>query len=158
MIETGRRFLRLKGIEQRLVLEAAAALIGAWVGLRLIGFRRWKQILERLTPAPARRRESAEQTQMLQDSANMIARMQATAERHIFFRANCLENALALSWLLRRRGIFPDLRIGGRKQGDRFEAHAWVEVAGKVLSASNGDHLGFAPFRGATPPMETQIH
>ena len=39
-----------------------------------------------------------------------------------------------LWWLLRRRGIAAELRIGARKEFERFEAHAWVEVDSAVLN------------------------
>jgi len=46
----------------------------------------------------------------------------------------CLSRSLTLWWLLRRRGIRTDLRIGVRKEAGRFEAHAWVEREGVVVN------------------------
>ena len=63
----------------------------------------------------------------------MIARMEAAAARHLPFQPNCLEQSLALWWLLRRRGIPADLRIGVRKDAANFEAHAWVEAGGSGI-------------------------
>jgi len=34
---------------------------------------------------------------------------------------------LAIWWLLPREGIASDLRLGVRKDGEKFEAHAWAE-------------------------------
>lgn len=47
-------------------------------------------------------------------------------------RALCLEQSLALTWLLRRRGVPAELRIG--VQARPFYAHAWVEVDGRALN------------------------
>lgn len=38
----------------------------------------------------------------------------------------CLPRSLLLLWLLRRRGVEAELRIGVRLLGDKLDAHAWV--------------------------------
>lgn len=43
---------------------------------------------------------------------------------------NCLTRSLVLAWLLRRRGISFELRIGVRLSGGVLGAHAWVECEG----------------------------
>ena len=53
---------------------------------------------------------------------------------------------MVLWWLLRRAGIAGELHIGGRKSGPRFEAHAWVELEGKVLNDSADVHIHYARF------------
>jgi len=63
-----------------------------------------------------------------------VARLVATAARRGPFRVACLPRALALQGLLRERGIPAELRIGVRKEGDLFQAHAWVEHQGVALS------------------------
>ncbi|MGH9690435.1 MAG: lasso peptide biosynthesis B2 protein [Candidatus Acidiferrales bacterium] len=151
MMQTWRRFLGLSHFERRIVLESAVTLISTRVGLHVTGFRRWKGLLLRLTPS------------MVTDPATtcfarIIARTLAATERHLFFRANCLERSLALWWLLRRRGIPAELRIGGRKENDQFEAHAWVEWNGAVLSEPGDDHLHFVAFDAPAASMETQTH
>lgn len=153
-MKTWRGFWRLSGYSRRVVLEAAAALVATWVGLRLAGFRRWKAALAWLAPgttAPA-----GAMTPGLLDSAREIARLEQAAARHLFFRANCLEQSLTLWWLLQRRGIAAELRIGARKEAGRFEAHAWVEFGGAVLNDAGEEHLHFVPFDGPVTSMETQ--
>jgi hypothetical protein len=44
----------------------------------------------------------------------------------------CLQRSLALTEMLRKRGIAADLEIGVRQPP--FESHAWVEVAGRVIN------------------------
>ena len=150
--ETWHRFWRLSGFERGIALEAAAALVATWVGLRLAGFRRWQAALAWFAPPPAA--YITEQNSV--NSARMIARMEQSAANHLFFRANCLEQSLTLSWLLHRRGIAAELRIGARKDAGRFEAHAWVESNGVVLNDTSESHLHFVPFDGPVSAMETQ--
>jgi hypothetical protein len=51
-----------------------------------------------------------------------------------------------LWWMLRRQGIHGELHIGARKQGGRFEAHAWVELDGRILNDDVGVHQHYARF------------
>ena len=59
---------------------------------------------------------------------------------------NCLSRSLALCYLLRREGLDACLRLGGRRQGKSFEAHAWVELNGRVFDTSDDVRGLFAPF------------
>jgi hypothetical protein len=156
MMKTWRGFWRLSGFERGIALEATTALTVTWVGLRLAGFRRWKSVLARL--APGTPPVASMQDAGLLESARAIARMEEAAARHLLFRPNCLEQSLVLWWLLRVRGISADMRIGARKEADRFEAHAWVEFSGTVLSGGNDGHLHFVPFEEPLISMETQTH
>lgn len=153
-METWRGFWRLSGYARGIVLEAAAALAATWLGLRLAGFRRWKAVLALFAPGPTA--FDGAKDRALADSAREIARLEQTAARHLFFRANCLEQSLTLWWLLHRRGIAAELRIGARKEAGRFEAHAWVEFDGAILSDAGEEHLPFIPFDGPIASPETQ--
>jgi hypothetical protein len=75
-----------------------------------------------------------------------VCRMVLAAARHSPMRINCLERSLALWWLLARRGIATQLRIGTRKSGEKFEAHAWVERNGEAVGEPEGTHLHYAAF------------
>lgn len=77
--------------------------------------------------------------------ARSTARLVRAASMHGFYRASCLQESVALCWLLRRQGIRGDLRIGVRKQAGRFEAHAWVEHRGLVLNDRDDVSERFAP-------------
>ena len=148
-------FLRLSGFERGVAIEALAGLAATWVGLRLAGFRHWKNALEWLAPR-ATRSEARATNASLAECAQVIARMQAAAARNLFFTTNCLEQSLVLWWLLRLRGIASELRVGARKDSGRFEAHSWVEFDGKVLNDAGEVHLHFVPFEGPIISMETQ--
>ena len=75
-----------------------------------------------------------------------VCRMVLAADRHSPMRGTCLERSLALWWLLGRRGITTQLRIGARKSEGKFEAHAWVERNGEVIGEPEGTHLHYAAF------------
>jgi transglutaminase superfamily protein len=154
MMERWHRFWRLSSFERGVVIEATAALLATRLGLRLTGFRHWKSVLAWLSP-------SANAIAPLQgtsekESAQVIARMEAAAARNLFFSTNCLEQSLVLWWLLRRLGIAAELRIGARKELDRFEAHAWVEVDSAALNDANAEHRHFVPFDGPISPLEAR--
>ena len=91
------------------------------------------------------------------NSVGEISRLAAATARHLPFRTNCLEQSLVLCWLLERRGIPADLRIGARKEADRFEAHAWVEVAGLAVDPGNEQHVHFVPFKASVDSLERQL-
>jgi hypothetical protein len=76
----------------------------------------------------------------------MIARMVLAAARHSVVSTTCLERSLVLWRLLAQRGISAQLRIGVRKSGEKFEAHAWVERNGVAVGEPEANHLHYAPF------------
>jgi hypothetical protein len=154
MMERWQKFWRLSGYERGIALEAAGGLLVTWLGLRLAGFRRWKSALAHL--APSANATARQQNASQRESAEVIARMAAAAARNVFFRTNCLEQSLVLWWLLRRRGIAAELRIGARKEFERFEAHAWVEVDSAALDNAGAEHLHFVPFDGPISPLEAR--
>ena len=141
------------------MLEAAMALSATWAGLRVLGFRRWNGTIERFTLekcAKADWRNASRVNPSTVDLASAIGMRLDLAARNMFFRTNCLERSLALRWLLHRRGIATELRIGARKESALFEAHAWIELDGVVLNDPEEAHLHFAPFKDEITALETQ--
>jgi hypothetical protein len=155
-MKTWRGFWRLSAGSRGVALQAAAALAATRVGLRLAGFQRWKSVLVWLTPRDVNPTASQATAQI--ETARDIARIQDAVSRHLIFHASCLEQSLVLCWLLGRRGIPAELRIGARKDAGRFEAHAWVEVGSVILNDSGEAHLHFVPFDAPIISMETQPH
>lgn len=153
-MEVWRRFRALSGSAKRLVFAAAVALTTTWVGLRLLGFRRWKGLIVSLTRDPISNLSVIDVG--LADSARAVAHIEHTVARHLFFKTNCLERSLALWWLLRKRGIAAEVRIGVRKNEKRLEAHAWVDFGGVVLNDDGDTHVHFSPFERSITAMETQ--
>jgi hypothetical protein len=119
--------------ERRLLLQLTLLLPLIGLALNLLGYRRTHDALGRAIPqrTSAPRRAPAESPAEI---ARLIARLVSIAARHGPYRASCLRQSLALWWLLRRRGIAADLRIGVRREQNRVEAHAWVEYNDEALS------------------------
>jgi hypothetical protein len=80
------------------------------------------------------------------DLVGKTCRMVCAAERHSIFRLTCLEESLALWYLLGRQNIWSSLRIGVRKHAENFEAHAWVEYQGEALNQPEELHQHYSPF------------
>lgn len=68
------------------------------------------------------------------ERAREIARTVERASRFRFARAPCLVRAMALRWLLDRRGLPGGrVRVGVRRGAEGFAAHAWVEFHGHPI-------------------------
>jgi hypothetical protein len=71
---------------------------------------------------------------------------------------NCLKQSLVLWILLRSQGITSVLRIGVRKESEKFFAHAWVEYAGIVLNDTDDVHQRFQAFdRSFEQPIREKL-
>jgi hypothetical protein len=58
------------------------------------------------------------------------------------FRANCLDQAVAASWMLRRRHVAAELVVGLDTQDPREPPHAWVVTSsGGAVVVGGGDVL-----------------
>jgi hypothetical protein len=137
------KFLRISRQERQLLLEALILLPTTAVALRVVGFRRWQSFLRRRTPPAGPREKTPTQTRHLACLAVTSVRR---ASRISPWPANCLQQSLTLGWLLSRQGIDTELRIGVRKEGGQFEAHAWVEHQGTVLYDPGRNSERFVPF------------
>jgi hypothetical protein len=149
-MRTWRSYRRLAVGERRLARDTAAALLATRIALRVVGLRRWKELLVGVQAGGAR---SARPPDL--EVARRVAAIQEAVCRHLAWEASCLEKSLVLWWQLGRRGIAAEVRIGARKQAGRFEAHAWVELGNVVLNDSGETHRHFAPFDGATLTLES---
>ena len=141
MWEELQRFSALGRTARGHFLRAAAMLPLIALSLRLRGFRKTQAFLEKSFSFPIRQANVSEP-----DCVELTARMVRAAGRRTLGRATCLEESLALWWLLARQGIGSDLRIGVRKNGQKFEAHAWVEFHGTALYELESEHLHYAAF------------
>jgi hypothetical protein len=150
MWERLRRFSALERTARGLFLRAAALLPLISLSLRLRGFRKTQAFLQRFLPP-----SDSEGPFPEPGRADLTVRMVRAAVRHSVGHPTCLEESLALWWLLGRQGIASELRIGVRKQREKFEAHAWVERAGTALNEPESLHQHYAAFDAAlssTPP------
>jgi len=48
----------------------------------------------------------------------------------------CLAQSLALRWMLNRRGISSQLKVGAANVLGTFHAHAWLEMDGEKIGES----------------------
>jgi hypothetical protein len=142
---------RLPPADRWLLAQALALLPLTALALRVVGFNRWQTALARLAPVQGGA-TAGDEADILR-RARAATRLVEAAARHGPFRAACLPRSLALWWLLRRRGIDTDLRIGVRKEAGRFEAHAWVELWGLVLNDTTDVRHRFAAFDRAILPV-----
>ncbi len=76
----------------------------------------------------------------------MTSQMVFAAARHSPSHSTCLECSLCLWWLLAHWGIATEFRIGVRKDGEKFAAHAWVERNGVAIGEPEASHLHYAAF------------
>jgi hypothetical protein len=139
-----RKVQQLSWSERRLLLQAFLVLPLVALGLRGFGLGPVQTLLSNLQPLGPNPDE--ETGKLLLPQAQAIARLVKIAARHGLWRPKCLAQSLTLWWLLRRRKIGGDLRIGVQPQGGRLEAHAWVTCQGVVLNDGDDVHLRYAPF------------
>jgi hypothetical protein len=92
----------------------------------------------------------------VRESVRVTCRMVRAALRYSLVQFTCLEESLTLWYLLREQGIPACLRIGVRKENEKFEAHAWVEYAGEALNQPEEMHRHYAAFEQdfPEPPAE----
>ena len=117
--------------------------------LHLFGFKRSRDLLGRVASyaTPSNRIDDAASP----DRARRIARLVGIAARHGPYRATCLRQALTLWWLLRRRAIPAELRIGVRKDASELLAHAWVEYDGYAIDEPLGISERYVVFDAPAP-------
>jgi hypothetical protein len=134
------RFNALERRDQELFLGAYCLLPLISFSLRWRGFGKTKAFLEQFLSVmhgsqnPDAQKRAVRTTQMVQ-----------AAGQHGIGHPSCLEISLVLWWLLARQGIASDLRVGIRKSGGTFEAHAWVECGGAIMNETETHHR-FAAF------------
>jgi Transglutaminase-like superfamily len=133
-----------------LFLRAAVLLPFISLSLRLRGFRATQSSLQKLIPAAGSNRTVRLDPATKQRTV-LMARMVRSAAYRGLGAANCLDQSLALWWLLGRQGIASSVRIGTRKSAGKFEAHAWVECDGVALNESEDAHKHYAAFDEAFP-------
>jgi len=107
--------------------------------LRMSGYMRTRQWLERWSHNASARTARASEI----ESARSIARLAAIAGRRGAVNATCLRQSLLVYWLLRRRGLAPQLKLGVHKRDGHVDAHAWVELEGRSLDAEPQHHHAF---------------
>lgn len=151
MWERLRRFSALAPPARLIFLQAAALLPLISLGLRFRGFLKTRTFLQKHISGAGR--QPASDTG---HSVDLTVRIVRAALRHSLPRPTCLQESLVLWSLLGRQGIASELRVGVRKQGDKFEAHAWVERDGVALNEPEALHEHYAAFDAALASIRTE--
>ncbi|HEY9302564.1 MAG TPA: lasso peptide biosynthesis B2 protein [Phormidium sp.] len=159
-INSWRKLKELSWSELMLLMQVLLLLPLTALGIKCFGFRRFYGGMANLSRWKGGT-EAEGQSQLLSnlnfiEQARAIAKLVEIASRYGLYKPNCLQKSLLLWWLLQRRGIETELRIGVRKQEEILEAHAWVEYQGCVLNDRNDVDQRFAPFAGAILPVEVK--
>ena len=129
-------FLAAPSARRRLALEAGWELLRARV-LTLCPAPVYSTSLGRLVEADEP--ETAPLSNIWRDQASEIGRVVASVAARLPFRAACLQQAIAVRRMLRRRDISAMVYLGiARDRGERAQAsqaaHAWVTVGTRVVS------------------------
>jgi hypothetical protein len=154
-----RRLRRLNAGEARLLAEAQYLLVACQ-------FARWRRPVGQLLRIANESADSASGTAQSGDAgtvetagassrgveldkAAMIAWAITRTADYGLFRPKCLVRSLALQRMLRRHlATGGELRLGFRMENGRLEAHAWVELLGRVLGDSPAHVRTFTPATG----------
>jgi hypothetical protein len=154
MWERLRRFSALERPARGLFLRAVVLLPLVALSLRWRGFRETQASLQRFLSKANPEPDAALASKITELTAHMVN----AADRHGLAHPSCLAKSLTLWWLLGRQGIPSQLRIGTRKDKEKFEAHAWVERDGTALNEPDEPHHHYAAFDASLselPPEET---
>ena len=137
------RFLHRLYLARKLSLLDWLAFLEAWWVLLVFHLRlRWVSY-ERLTQTgDARLKQTSGQLSV----AQRLLRLIGWASRFHLLRMTCLVQSLSLRWMLGRRGIASELKIGAMKTQAGIHAHAWVEVEEQVIGDARGLEKGFSAF------------
>lgn len=142
MLKILRRFSALERPAQALFLRAVVVLPLVELSLKFRGFDATRSLLQKRLSRPARQTDSDSLSKQVALTAHMVN----AADRHGLVHPSCLVKSLTLWWLLGRQGVTSKLRVGVRKEGRNFEAHAWVEREGIALNEPEEHHHHYAAF------------
>jgi hypothetical protein len=138
------KFFLLTRTEQRLFARATLTVAAIRIGLWVLPFR----ILRRVLPRTARDAGDGPGENIA--SMEKVAWAVGMAGR-IVPRTTCLCQALAVQVLLARQGCPTTLTIGvAKSQEGQLEAHAWVEIEGRIVIGKLADLSRFTTF----PPLD----
>jgi hypothetical protein len=129
-----RKFLALPWASRACLLEALLALMAARLAMALLPFRRIAAWLGH-TGAES----PAEVSPTSTDTATRVGWAVRAIAPWVPWDSRCLAQALAATWMLRRRGIPTTLYLGVRKEpGKDFSAHAWLRCGAGIITGAPG--------------------
>lgn len=141
-IERLRKVLRLAPRERVILGQAWGLFLLVELALRILPFKYFLALSHRMRP----QRLDAP-TCGLPSSVSRLVWLVEVAGRYAPVNATCLKKALVLSWLLGRRGIRTELRIGVARDNGRITSHAWLVYDGQTVLGheESGRHEPVSP-------------
>jgi hypothetical protein len=140
-----RRLGELDGPSRRVVLSSALLLPVFWVRVKLFGHSEFRPV------SPAGEQTAAGLNQASITDLKQVGQIVNRVAFHVLPPDNCLTRSVYLQWLLQRRGVKSDLRLGVQLHDGQLRAHAWVEANGHPLNDSDDVAERYLPFeRGLT--------
>ncbi len=128
------------------LVEATAAVVGFDLALRLFSSKTCLAVFESKAGSH-RRREGV--------NAQRMAWLVEVADRYTPGRSSCLRQSAALAWLLRRRGITTNLRIGVAREEGNILAHSWLQSEkDELFGLSDGDKYTILSSSTLQKPLE----
>ena len=128
------RYRRLPHSRRRLLREALFALALARIAMACLPFRRiaaWLGTPGNETPTDATYRQIC--------LADQIGWAVGSVARRVPWDARCLAQALAATWMLRRRGLEGTVSFGAdRGESRQLLAHAWLRFGPRVVTGGAG--------------------
>ena len=144
MINRFKQLKQLSLLQWWIILVALLSLPMIALSLSLSGFKQTKNRMSRFIPTSMNNISAREQDL---SRAKLISCAVAIAGNHCIYHANCLKQSLLLWWLLARRGIPTELKLGAPNlPQETFSAHAWVEYNGEALDDFSDLHHQYLVF------------
>jgi hypothetical protein len=137
---TGRRPALLVRLPRRaaLLVEAFGAVVLARLGLSFLRYSRIRAKVDAVAPR---------KTVINEDGTPGRCSKAVSFASRVVPKASCLTQALALRWMLNRRGIASTLRFGvARPDGQKLAAHAWLECDGRIIIGGRQSAEKYASF------------
>ena len=139
------KLARLRPSDWRDLAQAQMALIKAQMSV----WRRARGELVNpsadLDPSAGAAKQPAGGARLEPGAARLVLALDRAA-RHGVVRPRCLVRAMALAQLMQSRGYTDaSVRVGVRRKGPRFIAHAWVEYQGLIVGEDDAHVATFIP-------------
>ena len=129
---------RLSPRERSFLIRSWCAVLCIDIALRCLPFTRIASFCRRL------RATGNDRNAPSLPPVTHLAWLVNVAGRYSPLGTSCLKEALALSWLMSRRGAATTLRIGVTRHHGKLNAHAWLEQNGRVI-LGEADADAYAP-------------
>lgn len=117
---------KLSFMEWVFLIEAWWILFGFYLALRWMSYNRLNKSM------PPQAKIFFDSTSQLFFAERLKQLLEISSRLHLL-RMTCLVKSSALRWMLLRRGIPVQVRIGVNKTSTGMHAHAWVELQGEPI-------------------------